>query len=186
MAWSFSASRKPAEPGFGLSNLSPDTIPGGGENDGDGDGGIARVHALTPEGERALIRRRDRLVGARNPGRRHDYVVTLTGRLAVAGAPLRVVLRYVPDRMVLPTDAFAAYIEELGAGDWTSVEALAVAMVEDLNSELIPRWLRVSLIAEGTGADRDDGAAGYRVDVEDRQPNWDNPSLLARLAPATG
>ncbi len=181
MAWSFSATRKLAEPAF---DPSPDMIPDDGGPDSS-PGGITRVHALTADGERALIRRRDRLVGARNPGRRHDYVVTLTGRLAVARAPLRVVLRYVPDRMVLPAGAFAAYIEELGADDWTSIEALAVAMVEDLNSELIPRWLRVSLIAEGNGADRD-GAAGYRVDVEDRQPNWDNSSLLARLAPATG
>jgi|GEM_PF-171066 len=181
MTWSFSATRKPAEPGF---DPSPD-MPADDGGPEDSPGGIARVHALSVDGERALIRRRDRLVGARNPGRRHDYVVTLTGRLAVARQPLRVVLRYVPDRMVLPPSAFAAYIEELGAGDWTSIEALAVAMVEDLDSELIPRWLRVSLIAEGNGEDRA-GAAGYRVDVEDRQPNWDNPSLLARLAPTTG
>lgn len=141
---------------------------------------IARPHAIADERERALLERRNRLVGERNPGRRHDYVVTLTGALAPAGldAPLRVILRYVPDRLVLAPAAFAAWLDALGDGDWEGVEALAVAMVEDLNSELIPRWMRVSLVAEGG-----EGDPGYRVDVEDRQPNWDNPSLLARIAP---
>ncbi len=140
---------------------------------------IARPHAIVDERERALLERRNRLVGERNPGRRHDYVVTLTGALAPGGlnAPLRVVLRYVPDRTVLAPAAFAAWLDAFGDGAWSGVEALAVAMVEDLNSELIPRWMRVSLIAEG--GERD---PGYRVDVEDRQPNWDNPSLLARIA----
>ena len=47
-------------------------------------------------------------------------------------------------------------------------------VLDDLNSELVPRWIQVLVLTHEEG----------EVLVEDRQPDWDNASLLAGLKPA--
>ena len=81
---------------------------------------------------------------------------------------------YVPDKLIVSESAFDAYLAALGDQDWHAPEALAVATLGDLNNELVPRWVSVIV-------DRD----RHKVVVEDRQPGWTNPALLAHL-PAVG
>ena len=50
-----------------------------------------------------------------------------------------------------------------------------MTMLDDVNNELIPRWAQVELTA-GPG----DAGDCHGVIIEDRQPGWDNPALLAR------
>lgn len=115
--------------------------------------------------------RRDRLGLVPSPDARHDYLVELRGE-PMAGTRLRV--RYVPDLTVLDPTAFAAYLPDLAeVGD--GLEALALAVLDDLNNQLVPRWVEVA-------AERD-APLFHRTLVEDRQPQWDNPLLLSRLGP---
>lgn len=138
----------------------------------------AAIPALVSELEIAATRRRGHLTLAPNPNQRHDYVVTLSGALHLpALAPtLSATLHYVPDRNVLAAGAFAAYLDALTAFSWATLEELAATTLDDLNNELIPRWVHIRLIADGD-------ASGHRhcVDLEDRQPNWENLAMLARL-----
>ena len=117
------------------------------------------------------MHRRDLLSTTPNPDARHDYLVELTGE-PMAGT--RLAVRYVPDRVVAEPQGFAAYLGALSdvAG---GLEALALAVLDDLNNELVPRWAEVT--AERTEP------LPHRVVVEDRQPNWDNPQLFARMWP---
>lgn len=116
------------------------------------------------------VQRRAALTTAPNPDARHDCVVMLTGE-PVPGT--RVVLRYVPDRLVLEPAGVAAYLAGL-AGLAGGLEALALAVLDDVGNEAVPRWAEVE--AERAAP------LPHRVLVEDRQPGWDNPALLARLA----
>ena len=77
---------------------------------------------------------------------------------------------YVPDRLLLARDAFAAYAAARGAQADTTPEALAAVIADDLANELVPKWLRVSVSAAG--------AVSHTACVEDRQPGWDQPSLF--------
>lgn len=117
--------------------------------------------------------RRARLATTENPARRLDYLVVLKGRLVLPkgrpGDDRPVELRYVPDRVILAPRALDAYLAALPPD---SLEALVATVLADLNNELVPRWVAVAL-ADGQ----------HRVIAEDRQPNWDNPELLAHLAP---
>jgi NADPH-dependent 7-cyano-7-deazaguanine reductase QueF len=113
--------------------------------------------------------RRAALVSAAAPGPHLDYVVTLSAQVRAA----EVTLRYVPDRLILEPGAFAGYAAAL-AGDWDSPEKLAIAVLDDVNNEVVPRWLQVTV-----RADRPEGS--HAVAATDRQPNWKNPSLMARL-----
>ncbi len=124
-----------------------------------------------------MAERRDLLVTTPNPGDRHDYMVMLEGWFAVAWTKHRVraTLRYVADRRVLSPDAFNAYLDVLGNGGEQTLEAIAMTMLGDVNNELIPRWAQIELVA-GPG----DAGESHRVIIEDRQPGWDNPTLLAR------
>ena len=130
----------------------------------------------------SLAARRSRLATAPNPAERHDTMVSLeaTAWFMGAGRPVTVTLLYIPDRLVLPPGTFSAYLEALDGCAWPTPEAAAAAVLADVNNELIPRWVQVRLAAAaGRG-----GAERHGVILEDRQPGWDNPDLLGRLAPA--
>lgn len=129
------------------------------------------------EAETPMAARRTLLATTPNPGQRQDYMVMLEGTFAVGWTdhPVRATLRYVADRCVLSLDAFNAYLDALTGGDEPTLEAVAMTMLDDVNNELIPRWAQVELTA-GPGRTGD----CHRVIIEDRQPGWDNPTLLAR------
>ena len=111
--------------------------------------------------------RRARLKTEPNPARKLDYLVGLAHGLDDG---TRVEVRYVPDKRVLTEGVFADYVTAISRDGAAAIEAQAATLLDDLNNELVPRWIAVS-VARG----------GHRVLCEDRQPNWDNPSLLARL-----
>ncbi len=108
------------------------------------------------------------LASAANPGSRLDYLVTLTVEIGAA----KVRLRYVPDRLILAPGALVAYAVHLG-GTHMSPERLAIGVLDDVSNEIVPRWVEVTVEASGTER--------HGVTVADRQPNWSNPALLARL-----
>lgn len=117
------------------------------------------------------MHRREFLTTATNPDARHDYLVELHGEPAPG---TRLTLRYVPDRAVATPDGVAAYLGALsGSAATAGPEALAVAVLDDLNNELIPRWVEVTV--ERTLPVR------QRVVIEDRQPDWENPHFFARM-----
>ncbi len=123
-----------------------------------------------------MLARRTHLATTPNPGKRQDYMVMLDGRFAVGWSdhPVGATLRYVADRCVLSLAAFEAYLDTLAGGAEPTLEAVAMTMLDDVNNELIPRWAQVELAA-GPG----DAGDCHRVIIEDRQPGWDNPTLLA-------
>lgn len=114
-----------------------------------------------------MLHRRQRLTTTANPDARHDYLVVLSGGPQPG---TRLELRYVPDRWVIDPAGFAAYLTAL-SGFPGGLEALALAVLDDVGNEAVPRWTEVR-------AER----PTHRVVVEDRQPGWDNPQLFARMA----
>jgi hypothetical protein len=126
------------------------------------------------------IIRRQLLTADGNPGARLDYVVALEG--AISGkaeiGPGTVGLRYVPDKLVLQAAAFGRYLEALAAETWPSIEDLAVTILDDMNNEVVPRWVQVTVSMPDT---HQPGVESHGVILEDRRPKWDNPALLSRL-----
>lgn len=120
----------------------------------------------------ALQSRRALLLTDANPGQALDYLNMLSGN---AGSAVRITMRYVPDKLTLRPAAFSAYLDCLEALAAQPLEQLAIAALEDINNEVVPRW--VQILAERDG----DLTANHRVLVEDRQPKWDNAALLGRL-----
>lgn len=126
--------------------------------------------------------RRGHLSVRPNPSPGLDYVVTHEGRFRARGqaAEIALGLRYVPDRLILAGAAVEAYLGALGGASWSSLEAIAGAALEDLNNELVARWVHLTLCVEHGAGTRHQT---HRVTFEDHQPGWDNPGLLARLEP---
>lgn len=112
-----------------------------------------------------------------DPGGSADYLVRLHGEFSNGDGSIRVRLTYVPDRSLLKADTLELYLSALASVEWPSLEALAVAALDDVRNELVPRWVQVVLVAGGTGRHH------HTVVVEDQQPGWSNPALLSRLAP---
>lgn len=125
----------------------------------------------------ARTARRECLAAADNPAAHLDYVVTLSGRLAAQGGPdANVAVAYVPDRAVIEPDSFAAYLELLGAQDIATVEAIGAAVLGDIDSEIVPRYLRVTVTADSKA-----GTPRHEARFETRQPGWSNDGALTRL-----
>lgn len=120
----------------------------------------------------SLRQRRDLLVTTPAPQPRHDAVVILEN--GFRDVHLR--LRYVPDRDVLLPDSLGNYLVAIGAMDFSSFESTAQTILEDINDQVIPSWLEVTLRKRT-------GEIHHEVRIEDRQPGWKDRGLLDRLAP---
>ncbi len=127
-----------------------------------------------------VAERRGMLATRPNPASHLDYVVALEARIRAAAAATPVVVRlsYVPDRVIVEPHAFGAYVAAIGRGGWTALEQLGATILSDVNDALVPRWVQVVITEDSDGAD---GIDLHTVRLEDRQPNWDNESLLGRL-----
>ena len=117
--------------------------------------------------------RREHLETGENLNAKIDYVVTLSGTISET---CRVDIRYIPDLTVLKPASLNTYLSTLSALGWDHLEALGLAILNDLNNEVIPRWVQITVW--GKSADM-----AHRVTLEDRQPRWDNPALLSRIVP---
>lgn len=127
-----------------------------------------------------VFERRSLLATGRNPDIKLDYVISISGQIVAFGEldSSAVSLRYVPDKVILQPASFGRYLDALGKLDWTALEEAAAAVLNDVNNELIARWVQVWISAPGQirlGVD------AHEVLLEDRQPNWDNAGLLSRL-----
>jgi len=116
--------------------------------------------------------RRALLRTAPAPQPRHDAVVILEND--GLGASLRV--RYVPDRDVLVPESLAQYVRVLVDMTFASFEETAQTILEDINDQVIPSWVEVTLRQTGDGMH-------HEVRIEDRQPGWHDRGLLDRLPP---
>ena len=108
-----------------------------------------------------------------------DYVTSFSGQLTDddgSAGTVTIDVRYVPDKLVLDTTSLPDYLAALGKYHDLQLEELAGAILEDLNNEVVPRWLHVTVSSAGKS-----NGTSHSVTFEDRQPNWDNPSLLSRL-----
>ncbi|HAK63824.1 MAG TPA: hypothetical protein DCO82_11345 [Alphaproteobacteria bacterium] len=126
--------------------------------------------------------RRKALATRDNPRTDRDYIVSLRHVLTPppetdTQAEIICQIRYVPDRLICDTSQIEGYFKLLAWTAWDRIEECANMIADDFCDEVIPRWLSVNIILTPDG-----GAFGSQasVHVEDRQPHWDNPSLLQR------
>jgi hypothetical protein len=109
--------------------------------------------------------RRALLATAENPRRTRDMLLEHQLRIG----PHEAALRYVPDHLVLDIAGSRPYFDALGG---LSGSELALAAFEDINSELVPRWLALRV-----------GGNAVAVVLQEARPTWANPALLACLRP---
>ena len=118
------------------------------------------------------ILRREHLETGENLNTKIDYVVALS---ATASDEYQVDIRYIPDLSILKPDSLKTYLAHLGTMDWMTLEALGHTILNDLNNEVIPRWVQVTVVGKSA-------SLAHRVTFEDRQPRWNNPALLSRMS----
>lgn len=135
---------------------------------------IATPKSDTDDTHQQHLFRRKQLSTEVGPETKTDYLVTLKGEMDASSAHVR--LHYVPDKFVLNPISFEHYLMALDQTDWQNLETLALAILDDINNEVVPRWAQI--LIQSTN---DISGNGHRVLVQDRQPNWDNAPLLDRL-----
>ncbi|OHC74865.1 MAG: hypothetical protein A3G18_10115 [Rhodospirillales bacterium RIFCSPLOWO2_12_FULL_58_28] len=122
------------------------------------------------------MERRGILKARTSPDFKLDCISTLEGKIGLSS----VSLRYVPDKHILDPKSFGAYLKAINDLPWESPEAMTLAILDDVNNEIVARWTRITVTtAPETSVDK--GIVAHSVMVEDRQPKWDNPALLSGL-----
>ena len=106
-----------------------------------------------------------------NPNPKLDYITELRNQLS---STLWVTLTYVPDKLLLRPEAFISYLEATLPTLAEPYENFAHIFLEDVNNEVVPRWLRIEVISEKDPT--------RRIVLIDRQPKWNNAPLLASLS----
>lgn len=103
-----------------------------------------------------------------------EFLCHLESNLPEIGVYVR--LSYVPYKAALSAEMFTAYLNDLPIPENQEclLEACAALILDDLNNELVPRWLQL-VLTRGL----EDGTV-QSVLVEDKQPRWDNKVLLGR------
>lgn len=124
--------------------------------------------------DQSRFARRSRLETIPNPNAAIDYLCGLSAHAQDDSAIIHI--RYVPDKLLLPTQSFGHYLHDLHLAPETSLEELALVILDDINNEVVPRWVQIRVDADDKSLDR-----GHRTLIEDRQPRWDNKALLARV-----
>ncbi len=113
-----------------------------------------------------------------NPNDRSDYLISLGDSLIMGDhGTFDVRVTYVPDSFILNVASFHSYLVAVGNSPEMTPEQSGKTLLEDANNELVPRWVRVTLIGRPPAA----ANGSYRCLFQDSQPNWSNPSLTAAV-----
>lgn len=67
----------------------------------------------------------------------------------MGGGSIHVDLRYIADRDVITAPTLAAYLEAAARETCEALEAYADMVLNDLNNELVPRWIWLRLQSGG-------------------------------------
>lgn len=130
-----------------------------------------------------IDQRRSTLTTVANPDRAIDYIITLSGRLIIEGLsePIRYRIRYVPDQVILDARSMADYAAVVRGQPWPSFEEAALALNADFHDRTVPRWVEIYCETRRPGDARVSSESVYSIILSERQPDWNNPTLLARL-----
>ncbi len=131
------------------------------------------VMGLTSRKQVTSNERRALLKTVSNSNQTSDFLVLLEA--PCCESRVQILIQYVPDRLILPEGILPTYLAALPQSQCDQLEKLALTILEDVNNELVPRWVQIVASEEVS----QQGA--HRVLVEDRQPNWANQTLLTRV-----
>ena len=86
---------------------------------------------------------RTQLRSIANPNPKIDYISLFKG--VIPNSELLVFLSYVPDKLVLLTNAFQEYLRHLELSELVVLEPIALQVLDDINNEVVPRWAEVKM-----------------------------------------
>ena len=126
-----------------------------------------------------INQRRALLIVTINPDETLDYITGIKGNPLVLNKkrPTVIAIHYVPDRLIVTPESFSNYLEALSKETWSNLEELTTTVLGDLSNQLVARWICVKGTISG---EYYPDLRAHEVLIEDRQPEWDNPSLLSR------
>ncbi len=114
-----------------------------------------------------------KLSAEKNPNRSIEYISELAKKIYINGINTVICLQYIPDGLIVGKSDFSEYLESFGDSKET-LEEIARIILDDINNEIIPFWVNISLVSKNDGL-------VHAVTLEDRQPDWKNDDLLSRL-----
>ncbi len=116
--------------------------------------------------------RRQLLATEPSPESEYEILVRLEQAVSIEGDQevSQVRIMYIPDHLVLRRESLRTYLDIVSNLDQGSLESLAVKLLDDFNNEIVPRWVQIDIIYNGT-----------QITATDRQPSWENSNLLSSI-----
>ena len=126
-----------------------------------------------------ILDRRRLLITQPNPDESIDYLVLLNGRIKQSeSGPIDVKINYVPDRQIIEATSLSIYFDTVGTEMFPSTENAGILLLDDINNELVPRWIQITVSQKFSV---DDFTHLHESRFQDSQPNWSNSQLLRSI-----
>lgn len=92
------------------------------------------------------------------PDTRKNWLITLE-----ISEPVVITIRIVPDKLIADHASLKEYVQAILKDNKSRPEDIILSIIENINNELVPKWLEVFYEHEGVS-----------VKIEDRQAGFDN------------
>ncbi|HPF46009.1 MAG: hypothetical protein KDF58_09795 [Alphaproteobacteria bacterium] len=92
------------------------------------------------------------------PDGRKNWVISVE-----TNEPTYLKVRYVPDKLIADHVSIKNYIANSLTQTWSSPEKMILTIIEDINNELVPKWVQVFYSKNGVS-----------ITIEERQPGLEN------------
>jgi len=98
-----------------------------------------------------------------------DYKIELESIIEIKNRKISVSILYIPHDFILIVKDFEKYLEQFSDSGALKIEEIAGQILDDLNNELIPRKIELTL-------EEKLGKSCHKVMMEDTQPGWKDTS----------
>lgn len=94
------------------------------------------------------------IITSTNPDNRKNWFITVE-----ITTPVNINVRMAPDKLVAEHSSIKSYLNSKLVQKWVSPEEMVLEIIEELNNELVPKWIEVIYMHEG-----------IKIEIQDRQP----------------
>ncbi len=96
------------------------------------------------------------IISYSNPDSRKNWQITVE-----ISDPVHVSLVMVPDKLVAAHGSIKNYMTERAQASWEYPEEMILKIIEDINNEMVPKWLKVTYRHNGVTVEVEDCQPGY-------------------------
>lgn len=96
------------------------------------------------------------ITSSNNSDQRKNWLITVE-----ITNPVKISVTYIPHKLIADHKSLKIFLNEKANEEWDTPESMTLNIIENINNELVPKWLKVTYEYEG-----------IVIEIEDSQPGF--------------